>query len=401
MRVLLNAPNLTAAGPKALALRLLPGLGEAAPDARITALLPDMPEYRALDLGPNVEPVWWKRSATGNDLARMRQLYVDVPRLARERTPDVCLTLGDIAPIGLPCPQVIFLHLALLVYEPAELGDLHAWGRSKRAYLTWHFRRVARTASAIIVQTPVMAERVARFYGVPAARLTCIGQPAAVALEPRSERDLAPATGDQLKLLFLAAYYPHKNHRILPAVVAELRRRGVAHRVRIFVTLDERNDASAQVRKALSTDRDVITNLGTISARDLPGVWAAADALLLPTLVESFGLTYVEALAAGRPILTSDRDFARWMCGDLALYFDPLDAASIADRIEESLAARDRAAALRDEAVVDEAHRRNAAAARLLARLPSDWNGVARAFMDVTRTAAATGRSAAALGVTS
>lgn len=398
MHILLNAPNLTAAGPKALALRLIPRLGDAAADARITALLPDVPEYRALDLPRNIEPVWWKRAGSGNDLARMRQLYVDVPRIAREMSPDVCLTLGDIAPIGMPCPQVIFLHLALLVYEPAELADLQTWGRGKRAYLTWHFGRVARTAAAIIVQTPVMAARLARFYGVPESRIACIGQPPAAKFEERLTR-VPAADGDQLKLLFLAAYYPHKNHRILPAVVDQLKRRGIAHRIRIFVTLDERNAESAEVRRRLHDCPDVVTNLGTISTRDLPGVWAAADALLLPTLVESFGLTYVEALAAGRPILTSNRDFARWMCGDLALYFDPLDPASVADAIEGFLAWRDGAAEADGTLTLADMQKRAAAAANLLARLPAGWSDVARAFMNVTRGAAAGPRPAPVVGV--
>lgn len=49
----------------------------------------------------------------------------------------------------------------------------------------------------------------------------------------------------------------------------------------------------------------------------------------MPTLLESFSGTYLEAMKAGCPILTSDRDFAREVCGEAALYFDPLDADSI------------------------------------------------------------------------
>jgi len=39
-------------------------------------------------------------------------------------------------------------------------------------------------------------------------------------------------------LLFLAAGYEHKNHVILPSLVRELRRRGLANIIQIFVTLD-------------------------------------------------------------------------------------------------------------------------------------------------------------------
>ncbi|TMA95299.1 MAG: glycosyltransferase family 4 protein, partial [Deltaproteobacteria bacterium] len=59
------------------------------------------------------------------------------------------------------------------------------------------------------------------------------------------------------------------------------------------------------------------------------------DALFLPTLLESFSLTYLEAAARGRPVVTSDRDFARHACGDAGYYADPENPRDIADRLRE------------------------------------------------------------------
>ena len=53
----------------------------------------------------------------------------------------------------------------------------------------------------------------------------------------------------------------------------------------------------------------------------------------MPTLLESFSGTYVEAMYHGKPILTSEIDFARDICGDAAIYFDPLDANSLLNTI--------------------------------------------------------------------
>ena len=57
------------------------------------------------------------------------------------------------------------------------------------------------------------------------------------------------------------------------------------------------------------------------------------QALFLPTLLESFSVTYLEAMHFGVPVLTSDLDFARFVCGDAAIYFDPWDPGSIKDAI--------------------------------------------------------------------
>jgi hypothetical protein len=75
---------------------------------------------------------------------------------------------------------------------------------------------------------------------------------------------------------------------------------------------------------------DVLVNAGSLPPERLRAAYESADAFILPTLLESFGRPYDEAMHFGLPILTSRRDFARERCRDAAIYFDPLDAASVA-----------------------------------------------------------------------
>jgi glycosyltransferase involved in cell wall biosynthesis len=386
VRAFVNAANVTAAGPRAVVERLLPALGRAMPADELVVAAPDLPSYRALDWAPNTTPVFWPRTASGaNDGARLRQLMLDLPRAVRSAAPDVCLTLGDIGPLALPCPHVIFVHLALLVYSPGELAGTHAWDPVKRAYLEWHFGRSARRARRIIVQTPVMAARLARRYGIPPARIVRVPQPP----PHRPDGALAApagilATDKPLRLLFLAAFYAHKNHALLPALAAELRRRRLDQRVHIFTTIDEAAPRARATLERIRRAGHVVSNLGGLDPASLQRAWLECSALFLPTLVESFGLPYLEAMAFGKRILTSDRDFARWMCGDLARYFEPLDAASAADAIEafanESDAGRD--------AYVRAARER-------LAEFPASWDEVAHEFGRVLGEAVAESRGRA------
>lgn len=73
---------------------------------------------------------------------------------------------------------------------------------------------------------------------------------------------------------------------------------------------------------------DSVKLLGFVSKDHLPSLYAGARALVLPTILETFGQPFVEALAAGLPIIAADLPFAREVCGDAALYF-------AADQVDE------------------------------------------------------------------
>ena len=76
-----------------------------------------------------------------------------------------------------------------------------------------------------------------------------------------------------------------------------------------------------------------IINVGPLPQGDLGAYYRNCQALFLPTLIESFSATYLEAMHFQAPVLTSDLDFARDVCGEAALYFDPWDTRSIKNAI--------------------------------------------------------------------
>ena len=55
--------------------------------------------------------------------------------------------------------------------------------------------------------------------------------------------------------------------------------------------------------------------------------------MFLPTLLECFSASYVEAKKMEKPIITSDMGFAHTICENAAMYADPMDANDIADKI--------------------------------------------------------------------
>src|SRR5690625_1180698 len=56
--------------------------------------------------------------------------------------------------------------------------------------------------------------------------------------------------------------------------------------------------------------------------------------MFMPSLLECFSASYVEAMAMEKPILTSDLPFARAVCKEAAIYFDPMNPVDITDKIQ-------------------------------------------------------------------
>jgi glycosyltransferase involved in cell wall biosynthesis len=119
-----------------------------------------------------------------------------------------------------------------------------------------------------------------------------------------------------------------------------------------------------------------VRRIGQVPHAELGPLYRSAAAVLLPSLAESFSATCVEAMHFGVPLVTSDRDFARDVCSDAALYADPTDPDALADALLRALEDDDARTALRC-----------AGFARV--RTFPDWSERLRLYLDVCREAAA------------
>ena len=73
--------------------------------------------------------------------------------------------------------------------------------------------------------------------------------------------------------------------------------------------------------------------LGYVPEPDLPGLYAGALALAMPSLYEGFGLPVLEAMASGVPVVAADRSALPETCGGAALLVDPNDVDALADAL--------------------------------------------------------------------
>lgn len=136
------------------------------------------------------------------------------------------------------------------------------------------------------------------------------------------------------KLISITYNYPHKNLKVIERVGEILQRDGF--KAIFIVTFSDR-----EYKKMSTGFKKYSYNIGPLDVRDCPSVYEQCDALFLPTLIECFSVSYLEAMYNKLPILTSDLDFAKEICSSSGLYFDPFSHSDIAEKIKQLISSAD------------------------------------------------------------
>ena len=119
-----------------------------------------------------------------------------------------------------------------------------------------------------------------------------------------------------------------KNYLRLFDAYAEARKLGLKHQL-IFV------GKYADHIKKKGERTQGIKFLGWVSDSHLANLLQGADAFLLPSIHEGFGMPLVEAMVCGIPCITSDRHAPPEVVGDAGLLVDPYDVSDIANKMIE------------------------------------------------------------------
>jgi glycosyltransferase involved in cell wall biosynthesis len=176
----------------------------------------------------------------------------------------------------------------------------------------------------IIVQTKNIENRLKKQFELE--NITIIPTPVAIDIFNNKNKKKFNLPGDRKKYLYPANYMSHKNFDIIIPLAEKIKKLNLPFT--IVLTINE-TVAKKFIREIYYKDLECIINIGKIDGVFMPSLYQQCDAIIFPSLLETYGLPYIEAMAHGKPILTSDLDFAHDVCGDIAYYFNPFDADSI------------------------------------------------------------------------
>jgi glycosyltransferase involved in cell wall biosynthesis len=228
-------------------------------------------------------------------------------------------------------PVVVTCHDLVQFVYPEILLDQSRFPALSMATWKYAVRGMAKANHIISVSTNT-AKDVTRMLEIRPEQITVVPNgintefqvlPAAAVVEIRQQYTRSP---DTFCLLNVGSTHQRKNIMTVLQVLKKLTNKGLP------ICLWRTGSDFTKKQKDFITENHLeqyIFDLGNPDKARLVQIYNAADVLLAPSLYEGFGLTIVEAMACGTPVITSNVSSLPEVVEDAAIQVDPLDIKAI------------------------------------------------------------------------
>jgi glycosyltransferase involved in cell wall biosynthesis len=272
-------------------------------------------------------------STSNRFLARLILLWV-LPYVTHNEKVDLVHFTKNLAVGFLKCPNIITLFDLTTVRFP----DTQTW--FDRLYWRWIEPISLKHAIKIITISKDVANDLIELYHIPQQNIRVIK----LASDDRFKLQVEPKSILQIRetyqlptefVFFLGILAKKKNLKTLILSMDILRKHGYNYHLVIAGRPYLQSDASGELDLIEKLElQHLVHYIGPVLDDELPSLYAAASAYLLPSLHEGFGIPCWEAMAVGLPVVASKRGALPEIIGDAGLLIDdPLDANAWAEAI--------------------------------------------------------------------
>ena len=308
----------------------------------LTAWIEHRPDLQFLLLGPNFDTGFLPRSTNWEAVPvswpqwlprSLRHPWYDnvlYPRAVKRLQPDLALSPYHDVRMPKGVPSVIGVHDLCL----DELVTVYP--RRIRLYYLALLQSNLSRASHVITVSQTSRDKLIQRYGIPPQSISVVYNASTPYFDYAADADAV----EEFKKRFVNGgrfvLYPggseyRKNVGRLAEAFAQLTQ--TVSDLTLLVTGSEDQRWTEALSHIPTNIRHRVAFSGKLSDAALRLAYAAADAVVYPSLCEGFGRVCLEAMEAGAPLACSDLPVMREVAGDYACYFDPKDVSSMIECI--------------------------------------------------------------------
>jgi glycosyltransferase involved in cell wall biosynthesis len=232
----------------------------------------------------------------------------------------ILFVLGDF-PLNTKSKQILLLHNSHLL-KPMSIIDSFFFHRIL-------FKLNHKYVYKCIVQTDLTQQKLVKLYPHFLKKTSSILMPVD---NEYDKSEILNFKNSAVNLFYPASLYKHKNHKIIYRLLNSPNLIKIKT-IKFTLTLYKKEWERIFPNSAKYIDK--IDFVGTVDKNIVKDYYKKNGILFYPSLEETFGLPLVEAMKMGIFILCSDLPYARLICGDNAIYFNPNNENSIIDSIIE------------------------------------------------------------------
>ncbi|WP_428741982.1 glycosyltransferase [Tenacibaculum sp.] len=332
MTILLNASQLKMAGGLNVSLNIIKNFCEILNNNKYIIICPNIEEYRALKY-LNLVKIYIPEKYDSFEYKFF--LGVWLKKKIEEVNPTVVFNLCN-TPLKVKYKQLTMLHWPYAVYPESKVWEMMTLkDKLIRKFKLYKFKKNINQHSVFTVQTDVMKNRLVKLYKLKNVFVV----PNSINIEYATNSIDSPSSllqkdNSYKYFLYPTKYYPHKNIEILIDVAKEIVKN--KNKFIIILTLNEKDKRVKKIINEINSLKlsNVIINVGYLNFKEIHSVYNSVDAILMPTILETLGLPYLEAISLKKPLFTSDLDFSRSLCGDYGIFFNPFSYVDIYEKMK-------------------------------------------------------------------
>lgn len=204
-------------------------------------------------------------------------------------------------------------------------------------FYCWLQRRLMKKAHYIVTQTETTKQGIIRVTGLPKENVCVVSNVLPAAFAQLDNSHLSEEK-QWIDVACVGAPVPHKNFDILPKVLVELHRLGIDN-LRFQVTIPKDLPIWKRISEELKVNgmENKVVNHGRMSQAQMADMYRRCSLCFLPTLLEVFSASTLEAMFYDLKIVATDFGFNREVLGNASLYYEPMNAADAAQQFARLL----------------------------------------------------------------